>query len=191
MKLDADPRWRRFNDQSYQCPCCNRSFSGIFDIAYDHPDPWRHGTFRDNAGASVQVGADWLGSDLCMIGDDHFVRGTIAIPVQGSPTSFAFGAWASLHKDRFQAYVDAFGSGAESALDPCFGWLSNELPVYGTGTFLKTEVRFQGGTARPDFMVWDASSALARDQVTGITFDQLLDLYAASGNDIRHHLLNG
>ena len=34
--LDLDARWRRFNDPDRSCPCCGRTFSGVFDIGFDH-----------------------------------------------------------------------------------------------------------------------------------------------------------
>ena len=46
--LDLDARWRRFNDANRACPCCGQTFSGIFDIGFDHPDCWPHGALRDS-----------------------------------------------------------------------------------------------------------------------------------------------
>lgn len=190
MTLADDPLWQRLNDQAFRCPCCGASFNGVFDIAYDHPDAWPHGSFRENGGETVKVGKDKLGSDLCVLNEDRFVRGIIEIPILGSDTRFGFGAWVSLHPDNFQVYVDAYGTENELKIGPYFGWLSNNLPVYGTGEFLKTEVVFQGGGKRPRLNVWDESSTLQKDQKAGMSFSELLDLYAASGNDIRPHLMN-
>ncbi len=191
MKLADDSRWRRFNDHGFQCRCCGKSFNGIFDIAYDHPDPWLHGSFRDNDGDDVRVGNDILGSDFCIQGTDYFVRGLIEIPVLETEKRFAFGVWSTLHEDNFEAYLKAYGTEDELLIGPYFGWLANDLPHYGNGTFLKTEVVFRSVGQRPRFNVWDDRSTLVRDQENGISFDQLLDLYAAAGTDIRPHLLDG
>jgi hypothetical protein len=191
VNLADDPRWRRFNDRAFQCPCCGKSFNGVFDIHYDHPDPWPHGKYRDNGGQDVKVGTDVLGSDICIAQDAYFVRGLVEIPIIGTETRFAFGVWSTLKKENFAAYLDAYGTDDELKIGPYFGWLCNDLPNYGIRGAMKSEVSFRGGGIRPSFHVWDERSSLGHDQHAGITFDQLLDLYAACGSDIRPHLMDG
>jgi hypothetical protein len=191
MSLSDDPRWLRFNNRDFQCPCCGLSFTGVFDIAFDHPDPWPHMSFRESKGEGIRVGNDVLDSDFCKFGDHVFVRGLIQIPILESETPFSFGVWPSLHKENFRSYLQAYNTEEELKIGPCFGWLSNDIPIYGIGSFLQTTVIFQGSGKRPLFEVHDARSPLFDDQQHGISFDRLLDIYAACGTDIRPHLLHG
>lgn len=85
-------------------------------------------------------------------------------------------------------YVAAFGTDRELDLGGFFGWLSNDLPGFCEGRFVKVDVILQGGSARPLFFAHDDEMPLARDQREGISFDALLDLYARCGRDSRPHL---
>ncbi len=186
--LQDDPRWQRFNDQSYRCPCCGGTFGGVFDMVCHAPSPWPHGPVGDLPGRTRQVDDDRLTSDLCSVGEHRFIRGVLEIPIIGTDQRFGFGAWASVHPDRFADYVAAFGTDRELDLGGFFGWLSNDLPGYCEGRFVKVDVILQGGSARPLFFAHDDEMPLARDQREGISFDALLDLYARCGRDIRPHL---
>lgn len=188
LALQDDPRWQRFNDQGYVCPCCGRTFGGIFDIGFRVPSPWPHGLPPENTTGVWRVGDDSLSGDICRVGAHRFVRGIVELPIIGSGESFAFGAWASLHPDRFDDYVAAYGTDREGDLGRCFGWLSNELPGYSDDRFLQVDVIFRGGSDRPLFLAHHDEMPLARDQREGISFDALLDLYARCCHDIRSHL---
>lgn len=188
MKLADDPRWQRLNDATFRCACCGESLPGMFDIAYDHPDHWPHGSLRNSGQTALRHDGDFLNADLCDLGDDRFIKGLVELPLIGSDRVFAFGAWVSLHPENFDAYVDAYGTDREHGLGPYFGWLCNALPLYGNADVLETSVHFHGGTRRPSIRVTDTRTDLARDQTAGISLDRLLDIYAASGTDLRPHL---
>lgn len=189
MNLASDRRWQRLNQRQYRCPCCGLSFNGLFDIAYDHPDPWPHGN-REKAGAdAMEVGGDLLSSDLCTFGEHRFIRCRLPIPILGSDQHFGFGAWSSLSARNFVRYVGAWRDEDYSDLEDLFGWLSNTLPGVGmSGDPLPCTVTGFAVGRRPELWVHSGEHALADMQEQGITFDQLLDIYAASGTDIRPHL---
>ncbi len=188
MSLDADPRWQRFNDSSRPCPCCGRVFEGVFDIGYDHPDPWPHG----NRGASgedvLKVGEDELGTDLCTFGKYRFIRSVLPIPIIGTDQKFAFGPWGSVNPANYDIYVKSFEAD-EPAFEGCFAWLMNLLPGFDIKEPLPCNLMPGAPGARPVLEIHDGAHALAELQEAGITFDQLLDIYAAAGQDIRPHLL--
>ena len=160
----------------------------MFDIGFDHPDPWPHGNLRDGSENELVVGQDRLAFDLCICGDHVYIRGLIRLPLQGSDQSFHFGTWCSLHVDTFRLYVN-HGWDPQARLDPVFGWMCNTLPGYPCSAApVETQVQHQNANQRPQFAIQDARSSLGTDQSDGITFDRLLDIYAASGQDLRPHL---
>jgi hypothetical protein len=189
VRLEDDPRWRRLNDRGYRCPCCGKSFSGIFDIVFDHPDPWPHGN-REKAGAeTLKAGDDLLGPDLCRLGEHRFIRCTLPIPVIGSGEVFSFGPWASAKPENFDRYVEAWRNDDWASLGGFFGWLCNELPGTGmAGDALPCDVSIGDGAQRPELRVHDGAHPLADMQREGISFDALLEIYAACGQDLRPHL---
>lgn len=188
MTLEDDPRWKRFNDQTTPCPCCGGSFNGIFDIGYDHPDPWPHGNREASGKDILRVGDDHIGTDLCALGNHRFVRAILEIPVIGTDTRFAFGPWASLTPDNFLAYVNSNQIPDAAAFQTCFAWLMNLLPGFDFTEPQPCDLVPGGPNDRPKLIAHEGASELAWAQSNGISFDRLLDIYTAAGQDIRPHL---
>lgn len=181
-----DRRWHRFTDTSYRCPCCGKAVQGVLDVGYDHPDAWSHVSYRRNGG-TVRVGQDVLTADFCSIGEKFYLRGLLALPIRDTDASFAFGPWARVPPETFRDYHAAFGTEAESRLGSRSGWLANDLPCFPGCTDDEVTIRFVGGTDRPQFVL-NGPSELEHAQANGISFDRLLDIYAAMGHDLRPHL---
>lgn len=180
--LALDSRWRRFNDESRQCPCCGQSFSGIYDLGFDAPDDWPHGP---SEGEDREYGQDRLSPELCRYQGRYFIRCGLALPVRGADDAMVFGAWAEVAPDLARSYAATLDGGAFAGGE---GILANALPGFedaeGTAvTLLPTQ-----DIERPALTAEDG--ALAEAQTQGISFDDLLDVYAAAGNDIRPHLAN-
>jgi len=179
--LAADHRWRAFNDPDYTCPCCGLKTPGLQDIAYDHPNAWPHGAHADQDEVIWQVGRDRLTSDLCRLKDAYFIRATLPMPLQGSDELFAYGPWARIAPEAFAAYADP-----QAPFDGCQAVLANALP--GTPPMRPVACAVmpsQPGT-RPLLFAHDGP--LRSGQEEGISFDAILALYAAAGQDYRGHL---
>jgi hypothetical protein len=188
MNLNDDPRWRRFNNSKAACPCCGRTFSGVFDIGFDHPAPWTHGNRSESGEDELIVGDDSLGTDLCRIGPHRFVRAILPIPIIGTDQIFAFGPWGSVNPSNFDRYVAGASSGE---FEGCFAWMMNSLPGFQMDDWLPCNLEIEAKDERPRLYVHDNAHELAQLQETGISFDQLLDIYAAAGQDLRPHLMDG
>lgn len=185
MLLALDTRWRRFNDETSACPCCGQSFSGVFDVGYDHPDCWPHGGLRDSGKDLLQVGEDKLTSDLCRWDDHRFIRCILPLPIKGSEDVFNFGVWGSVVPENFYRYIDD-ATGEAPGFEGCFSWLMNDLPLFETEERIGCDLTPGPEGHRPILTAQDGPLATA--QAEGISFDQLLDIYAATGTDIRPHL---
>jgi hypothetical protein len=174
VSLDADPRWRRFNDASRRCACCGQTFAGVYDIAYDHPDCWPHGHFGASGLDRLTAGDDFIDHDLCRFEEFRFVRCLLPLPIRGSDAEFCFGVWSSLSDENFDRYAIHVGDLAWDGPEAMFGWLSNDLPGYETDDSVPCSVRVKPGKARP--RLWAQSGALLEAQRDGISFDTLLDI---------------
>ena len=112
----------------------------------------------------------------------------IKVPVAGSAAYFSFDVCVSLKVENFDPLLRAAVVGGLDAVEPMFCWVCNALPYFDTANALPAEVsRFSQGIR--SFVTLDLTCgpvALAQNQ--GQSFDQLLELYAASGIEVRAHL---
>ena len=190
MTLDDDPRWQRFNDRAYTCPCCDRSFDGVFDIGFDHPAPWPHGNRKDAGLDIMEVGGDSLSQDICKMSEHRFLRAVLKLPIIGTDQVFAFGPWASVAPHNFDTYIRHEATASLGRFEGCFAWMMNFLPGFEITDWLPCNLLIDDPEERPYLEVHDDSHELAQLQEDGITFDKLLDIYAAAGQDIRPHLMD-
>lgn len=158
--LMLDARWRRLMD-----------LGGPVDIGFEEPEDWPHGERGDTP--VLAVGADRLSSDLCRCGDQRFLRVVIEVAILGSDERAFLAPWAAVDHSTFYAYVAHATEGA-AAPGPATGRLANDLAQAGIGAAL--DIRFP-----PDARPNATHPAFAAP----LTFDALLDLYAALGQDMR------
>lgn len=180
--LDLDARWKRFNDDTRACPCCGRMFSGIYDIGFDHPAAWPHPERGDQP--FVKAGEDQLSPDLCRLGETRYLRAVVTLPVQGADEAVLITPWVEVPAPLFYAYLDSWDDASAPLPPESPVLLANDLPGYEAQSL---HLSFPSREQRPKLRAQDGS--LAQAQTQGISFDQLLDLYAACGDDIRPHLL--
>ncbi|MBT9382496.1 DUF2199 domain-containing protein [Pseudooceanicola sp. CBS1P-1] len=179
--LQLDARWRRFTDPDFRSPIDGRGFSGLYDLGFEAPDDWPHATPEGDA--VVEVGQHRLASELCRIGEHRYLRCVIPLALRGAGDEvFWFAPWAEVASADFYAFLDSLDSGAPFA--GCTARLANALPGFGDAL----EGRLLGGEdgERPRFQ--PDGGPLAEAVAEGLSFDTLLDIYAAAGDDIRPHL---
>ena len=182
--LALDARWRRLHDETRACPCCGRRFSGLIDFAFAQPDAWPHAA-PSPENPEILAGEDRLSSDLCRLGEDRFLCAILTLPVRGSDEAVHFALWVAVTPDTFYAYLDA-ATGEGPPFEGGEGWLMNDLPGYESDVPLACTLAPGAPGERPRLMLKDGP--LAALQQDGISFDALLDLYAALGDDLRPHL---
>ena len=161
---------------AWTCRCCGKQFSTLpLDFAFDSPTYWTQLSEEERK-------RSFLGSDICTIGEDRFIRGCLEIPVLGTSERFAWGVWVSLSEASLQRADQLWNAPEIDPDEPArFGWLSNELKrVYGVSTLnLKASLRFRGGNLRPLIQVEPGEHPLAREQAAGMTLDRVQELAAA------------
>jgi hypothetical protein len=187
--LNQDPRWIRFHDRNWLCPCCGMRHAGLFDLACGKPEFWQ-GSEEKSPNSVVRTSDNILTEDFCVLGGEYFfVRCVLQLPVVGaSDIYFGFGVWATLSKRNFNIYLDTFDSGHQGDLGPWFGWFSNRLKGYPDTLKSKCHVAPREGRNRPYIELESTSHPLAIEQREGITFDRLLEIYALNGHELRNAL---
>ena len=151
----------------YQCSHCGEVHYDLPHLSFALPDP------IDEIPQEERAERTFITSDLCVLDDEHFfIRGVIEIPIQGQDAPFGFGVWVSQREDHFMEYQEGF-SDTEHNFGPWFGWLSNDITLFGATTLLlKTMAHFQGHGLRPRIVLELTEHPLAIMQREGITLDQ-------------------
>jgi hypothetical protein len=113
--------------------------------------------------------------DICVIGEDHFVRGVIQFDIIGVQSlrpvllrTWGIGAWVSLKKENYERYLELFREKNVSGNGPYFGWLSNSLAGYPETWSLKTRLHLRPYPERPLIELEPTDHPLAVQQREGI-----------------------
>ncbi|PJE29816.1 hypothetical protein SAMN06297129_2781 [Pseudooceanicola antarcticus] len=171
--LALDARWRRLQEK----------FGGVFDIGFDMPSAWPHAEPTAEA-PEVSAGEDRLAPELCRLGEARFLHAILPLPIRGSDEVLYLAPWAEVPSESFYAYLDHISDGAPFTGSPAR--LANDLPLFPGSLGQEVTLEPGGEGARPLILATDGPLAEAQDE--GISLDQLIDLYAAAGQDIRQAL---
>lgn len=145
---------------SFRCTSCNNVHEGSPSFSFNAP-------FQYNALSDFEKSEAHLGSDLCYIEDDRFIRVCLEIPIIGVEQPFMWGVWVSLSQNNFERYRDAYEEPVET--DEYFGWFCNVLPFYPDTLNLKTSVRPRIGNMRPYLLLEPTEHPLSMDFANGIS----------------------
>jgi hypothetical protein len=154
----------------FKCSQCDELHEGLPDLVFAAP------VYYDQIPVPERAERARLTSELCVIDDRHFfVRAALPIPIRDAKATFSWGVWVSLSERSFARYVELQGSAPAAGGDPCFGWLSNQLPRYPDTLSLKAHLHLQPDGRRGLLELEPTDHPLAVHQRDGI---KLLDLLA-------------
>jgi hypothetical protein len=124
-----------------------------------------------------------LTSDTCTLGDEHFVRACLELPIIGGPGPFVYGVWVSLSQQSFEQFM-AHATLRTRYLDgPYFGWFCTELAHWPSTLHLKTRVHLRPPPLRPVIELEPTDHPLAVAQREGITVERYRELALAHLHD--------
>jgi hypothetical protein len=147
----------------FSCSTCGQSHDGLpADRGYTLPDVvWA----IPEAERAERARFD---TDLCMLGDRHFIRCVLDIPFTETKGQFGWGAWAEVDRSTFERYLELYhADGTNESLKD--GLLANDLPPYANAIGTRVAIQFQDPSRRPAlFLLSTDNSLLAREQRDGI-----------------------
>jgi hypothetical protein len=162
----------------YTCRGCGEWHDEL-PLSYrtDAPDYWSDDLDADDDSD--------VNADLCIIHGEHFfVQGNLNIEVTDTGETFQWGVWVSLSEENFQRMMKVWEEPGRESEPPYFGWLSTELPVYGTSTLqLKTNVHTNPVGEKPWIEIESTDHPLAIEARDGMT--------SARAQEIAELLLHG
>jgi hypothetical protein len=179
-----DDRLSQLLANGFNCASCGERHLGLFDIAFDHPDPWTGPTEKEPNWAvrhAFDEGRDILSEDFCLMGAHRFVRCILPLKLIGTSESSAFGVWGTLSQTRFGEFVETFDSPDGSSFGTAFSWLSNRLPE-ASDSPVRAQIRAQNKRQRPILQIEEVGHPIFQLQFDGLTYDNLLAIYAHYGH---------
>lgn len=152
----------------FQCRVCGEVHEGLADIGFEAPYYYYTVPERERDRRCR------LTPDLCVIdGEDHFVRGVLEIPIEGTAETFGWGVWSSVSERNFRRYERVFEDDDPARYGPFPGWLSSRIPGYDDTLSLVVRAHLGDARSRPRLELEPVDHPLARDQREGIDPDRL------------------
>jgi len=176
-----DGRWALIHAADTLCRCCDTSLQSLLSIAYTAPEEWRGSAIaQDNSAILDAVQGDILTHDLCRIGDKHFIRSVMIIPLVGCADPVILGIWVRVDDKTFGTYLTTMPLGTQGSMPLLFGTLANVIPGFGTDhpCVMQPRDNFQ----RPITHAALEEDPLYIAQIDGFDFDQLLAFLAGYGH---------
>lgn len=125
-----------------------------------------------------------LTDDFCRIGDLHFLRCVLAIPLIGTEDEeFILGTWASVSSEDFIDYLDLFDLQETVGLGKRPAWLSNAIPPdKGKPVAGMLDMRPLG--QYPELKISEMNHPLYPLQKNGANLEDLFELLDTYGHDM-------
>lgn len=145
---------------AFKCSACDEVHEGAPSFSFNAPI--QHSWLTDAEKTDAH-----LGTDLCYVGEDRFIRVCLEVPIFGVEAPFMWGVWVSLSQSNFERYRDTYDEPVEE--DEYFGWFCNRLPFYPDTLNLKTLVHPRSGGIRPRLELEQTDHPLSIDFHNGLT----------------------
>ncbi|KAE9629715.1 DUF2199 domain-containing protein [Parasedimentitalea maritima] len=169
---------------SRQCRCCGATFAQLLSLACDRPDMCPEDMPQQDNTAIIAERGDVLTDDFCRIGDLHFLRCVLAVPlIGGDEEEFVLGTWASVSRENFDSYMDLFELRETETLSNCPAWLSNAIPP-GMGEPVAGMLHMRPEGQYPELMISETGHPLYPLQKNGAQLEELFDLLYSYGHDM-------
>lgn len=179
-----DAHLARMLSSSRQCRCCGATFAQLLSLACDRPDLCPEDMpLQDNSAILADKG-DILTEDFCRLGDLHFLRCVLAVPLIGcEDEEFILGTWASVSADDFADYLDLFDLRETESLGKCPAWLSNAIPP-GVSEPVAGMLHMRPEGQYPELKIAETGHPLYPLQKNGAQLDELFELLYSYGHDL-------
>lgn len=168
---------------SFTCRVCGQTHVG--QPGFEFAVPYHYFNLSDEQKSSIAQ----IDSDFCKIDHghqvDHFVRGVLEVPVQGTELMFSWLVWVAVDAQTFAEHQTRLTAPGVDVVRS--GWLSNQLPGYPDTLGLLLNVHPRPHGLRPALILQrtatQATHPLLHDQYGGFSQDR--------AQTIAEHLVHG
>lgn len=173
-------------------PCsCGQHHTGLIDLTFVQPADWGNAPAREPQ-ENLRMDGDFMSDEFAVREGKYFaIRCVLPLPVIGcSPPASPLVVWASVEKPDFEKLAANPRPEPTNPPERFQARLVNRIGGY-PNTFGLLGVAFPQADSPPLFVLGkppgDAPDLhpLVKEHRDGMTFDRLLEVYAAQGHDMR------
>jgi len=158
---------------TFNCSVCGKEHDSLpRDMAYHRPADYFE-VPPDERDKRVWFDAE-RNPDLCVIdGSKFYLRGVLAVPIQGEIDEIRWGTWARVEEKDFRRFIDLWNE-TDVSDEPNFcGHLSGGVRDFADSDGLKVIIKLQSNKQRPRFQVVSETHPLAKAQRSGVTMEDV------------------
>jgi len=178
----TDVSFEDLDDLRWKCGRCEEwHYGACLAFGFIFPDYWTKEDDEKNQvdwleTESTEVPTTLLTEDICILGEDYFIRGNIHLPIIGTAETFSWGVWGSLSRENFEKLLAMNDDVKRVELPPMFSWLSNNIDEYPETLNLKMYAHIQELTQRPLFELEPTDHPLSQEYHHGITPERVKEI---------------
>ena len=179
-----DPHFARLLSSQRTCNCCGATFAQLLSLSCDRPDICSEDLVVQDNSALLTERGDVLTEDFCRLGDLHFLRVVLGLPIQGAGgVEFILGTWASVAPEVFDEYLSLLDVRETETMGPKPAWLANAVPL-SEGAPPAGRIRPRADGQYPDLDIVETAHPLYELQSRGLDFEEVLEMLYAYGHDL-------
>lgn len=155
----------------YRCPSCRKKHDGFPALAYMLPD--------DIAalGPTEREQSTLISTDLCILGNRHFIRCVLRLPVTGCEMPLDYGPWVEVAAQDFARYAMNFYDGIDPGWREITGSIANTLAGQSDDTMGVTcTLRLNDCESQRPWVKVADSCPIGREQEGGISVTRAIEI---------------
>ena len=158
---------------AYICSVCGEEHDALpRDMAHHRPGGYFE-VLPDEREKRVWFDAE-VNPDLCIIdGSKFYLRGVLAVPIQGEADEFRWGTWAQVEENHLRRYYELWNETDLSHEPPFHGNLSGGVRDFADSDGLEVIIELQSNNQRPRLTVVLQTHPLAIAQRNGVTLEDV------------------
>lgn len=158
---------------AYICSVCGKEHDALpRDMAHHRPADYFE-IPPDERGKRVWFDAE-TNPDLCVIdGSKFYLRGVLAVPIQGEADEFRWGTWAQVEEKDLRRYYELWDE-TDISNEPSFrGFLSGGVRDFAGSDELEVIIELQSNNQRPRLTIVSETHPLGIAQRNGVTLEDV------------------
>jgi hypothetical protein len=157
--------------ETFLCSRCGQPHPGpAFHHDFPAPDAWTQLSDRRRELRG------YLEDELCVVDDQHFIKGNLWITVKDADQDLDWTVWAAISAAGFERSVELWDQAGRESEPAYAGTLANEIPLFPGSLGLPLQVNTLSVGERPWLQLLPGDHALVEEQLGGISIARVQEI---------------